>query len=198
MSRLYSKTLFFLLMLATFGCKTYIPQINSEILANAQNGNAVDQFELGKIYFEAGWKQPLLTKSSARSNNLDEAEKWLVKSADQGHIAAKFYVSYLFQNKSNDECSLNCLKKAALEGIAEAQYRLGVTYLTDDSNTPKDLAVAYKWMILSAKDDYERYNHAWKLINHYDISHLEISKGQKMAKEHVEEFGISKSIYPEK
>lgn len=198
MSRLYSKTLFFLLMLATFGCKTYIPQINSEILANAQNDNAVAQFELGKIYFEAGWKQPLLTKSGTMSKNLDQAEQWFVKAADQGHIAAKFYLYFLFQKKFNDECPSDCLRKAALEGIAEAQYRLGVTYLTDDFNTPKDLSVAYKWMLLSAQDDYEHYNRAWNLINHHNISHLEISKGQKMAKEHFEEFGISKSIYPEK
>jgi len=43
-----------------------------------------------------------------------------------------------------------------------------------------------------------RYQIAWNLINHFNISHLEISKGQKTAKEHVEKYGISKSMYPEK
>lgn len=195
MSRPYLKTLVFLLLLLTsFGCTTYVPQVSSEIMAKAQNDNAEAQFEMGKIYFESAWKQPIITKSGTVTGNWDEAEQWLVKSANQGHHAAKFYLYSLFQKNSNYECPSDCLEKAAYEGIAEAQYSFGSTYLTD----PKDLALAYKWMLLSAQNDYERYDRAWKLINHFNISHLEISKGQKMAKEHVEKYGISKSMYPEK
>lgn len=199
MSRLYLKTsVFLLLLLTSFGCKTYVPQLSSEILGKAQNDDAEAQFEMGKIYFESAWKQPFIAKSGTITGNWDEAEQWFVKSANQGHIAAKFYLYYLFQKNSNYVCPSDCLKKAAYEGIAEAQYSFGSTYLTDKFNTPINLSLAYKWMLLSAQNDYERYQIAWNLINHFNISHLEISKGQKMAKEHVEKYGISKSMYPEK
>ncbi|RXP52250.1 sel1 repeat family protein [Lutibacter sp. HS1-25] len=199
MSRLYLKTsIFLLLLLTSFGCKTYVPQLNSEILRKAQNDDAEAQFEMGKIYFESAWKQPTITKSGTVTRNWDEAEQWFVKSANQGHTAAKFYLHYQFQKINNYECLSDCLEKVAYEGIAEAQYLFGSTYLTDKFNTPKDLSLAYKWMLLSAQNDYEHYQIAWNLINHFNISHLEISKGQKMAKKHVEKYGISKSMYPEK
>ena len=198
MGSLYVKIWVILLLLTSFACKTYVPDLNSELLERAQNGNAEAQFEMGKTYFESAWKQPVMTKSGTVAENWEEAEQWFVKSADQGHVGAQFYLYHQFQKNSEYACPSDCLEKAAMQNIAEAQYVYGTTYLTDEFNTPKDLSVAYKWMLLSAQDHEERYRRAWNLINHQGISHLEIGKGQKMAKEHAEKYGMSKSIYPEK
>lgn len=169
---------------AMLGCKSYIPQLNSELKTKAENGDAEAQFEMGKTY-------PYFHYLSLKK--IAEAEKWLLMASNQGYDKATYLLTQ--QRLSKYECPIEITRKLALEGFSEPQYSLGATYLTEGNNTPKDLSVAYKWMLLSAKDEYDRYTRAWNLINHYGISHLEISKGQKMAKEHFEKYGMSKSIY---
>jgi TPR repeat protein len=194
-------SVFLILLLTTLGCKTYVPQLNSEVLAKAQNGNAEAQFEMGKTYFESFWKQPLLTKNGTGTKNRDEAFFWFEKAANQDHNKAKYYLHTLSSPKSNYECPIDCIEKAALEGIAYAQYTLGGSYLDDEHGTPKDLSLAFKWISLARQGDYQnkhRLISLYWLVQYYKISHLEISKGQKMAKEHTEKYGPSKSMYPEK
>jgi len=189
---------FFLLSCSIFGCKTYVPQIDSNVLVKAQNGDPEAQFEMGKIYFESFWQQPLMTKNGTGIKNRDVAEQWFLKAAEQDHIKAKYYLSRITRYYN---CNIDCLKQAALEGISDAQYTLGGTYLNDEHGTPKDLALAYKWISLARTDKLTdiyapRVMSILHLIEYDKISHLEISKGQLMAKEHTEKYGPSKSMIP--
>ncbi|WNH14173.1 tetratricopeptide repeat protein [Thalassobellus suaedae] len=179
------KLLFLSFTLTIFiSLKTNAQQVSSELKAQAENGDAEAQFEMGKAYFGYG-----------SSKKRTQAEKWLLMATEQGHDKATYLLSQLRFSKY--ECPIEVLKKLALEGYSEAQFSLGArhqNYLNDSLN---DLSIAYKWMLLSSKDPYERYHRTWSLINHFKISHLEISRGQKMAKEHAEKYGPSKSIYSE-
>lgn len=178
-------TVFLELLLLIFGTNTYA-QLPSEILDKAESGNAEAQFEVGKIFFE-----------SKKNKNRDQAFFWFEKAASQGHIKASYY---LFSQNFQIKCPIDCLEKAAIEGIAEAQYSFGRTFLDDNHGNAKDLALAYKWISLSCQGAIAELRpdliSIHTLINAYKISHLEISRGQKMAKEHTEKYGLSKSMYP--
>lgn len=183
------KLLFLSFTLSIFiSLKTNAQQVSSELKAQAENGDAEAQFKMGKAYFGYQYGSP---KKRA------EAEKWLLMAAEQGYEKATYLLSQLRFGKY--ECPIEILQKLAIEGYSEAQFSLGAyhqNYINDKNN---DLSIAYKWMLLSAQDPDERYRRTWSLINHFNISHLEISKGQKMAKEHTEKYGSSKkSIYAEK
>lgn len=165
--------------------KTNAQQISSELKAQAENGDAEAQFEMGKAYF--GYSSSKKIRA--------EAEKWFLMAAEQGHDKAIYFLSQL--RFSNYECPIEVLEKLALEGYSEAQFSLGARYQNYLNDSLNDLSIAYKWMLLSCNDPHELYDRTWSLINHFKISHLEISKGQKMAKEHAEKYGPSKSIYSE-
>ncbi|PTM09272.1 MAG: hypothetical protein DA407_06115 [Bacteroidetes bacterium] len=164
-------------------CKSVVPAINPEIQLKAQNGDAVSQLEIGR------WS--LSTRKS------DQAIQWFEKSAKQGNVIAVFYLSEWFKDKGYT-CAIDCLKQAAESGSSEAQYKLGGIYLNDLHETPKDLALAYKWLRLSEEGETSHASGRigiFQLIKYYKISHLEISKGQKLAKEHFEKYGVSQCIY---
>lgn len=180
------KLLFLSFTLSIFiSLKTNAQQVSSELKTQAENGDAEAQFKMGKAYFGYG-----------SSKKRDEAEKWLLMAAEQGYDKATYLLSQLRFSKY--ECPIEILQKLAMEGYSEAQYSLGTKYQNYTNDKLNDLSIAYKWMLLSAQDPDWRYHISWNLINHHNISHLEISKGQKMAKEHTEKYGPSKSIYDEK
>ncbi|GAA4806883.1 hypothetical protein [Litoribaculum gwangyangense] len=182
------KLLFLSFTLSIFiSLKINAQKVSSELKVQAENGDTEAQFKMGKAYFGYQYGSP---KKRA------EAEKWLLMAAEQGHDKATFLLSQLRYSKY--ECPIEVLKKLALEGYSEAQFSLGAEYQNYLNDSLNDLSIAYKWMLLSAQDPDERYRRSWNLINHFNISHLEISKGQKMAKEHTEKYGPSKSIYAEK
>ena len=172
---------------------------DSIVLTEEQNGDKDSQFKMGLKHYNLAYNEFGLSKKNKenRKRNLDASEQWFVKAADQGHDGAKFYLAYLFSKNCDYKCSIESFENAAHNGIAEAQYFLGNFYAKGQSPLSKDLSLAYKWLILSAKSDYGRYSIVFDLINHYYISHLEISKGQKMAKEHVEKYGVSRGFYTE-
>ena len=177
------KLLFLLFTLSIFiSLKTNAQEVSSELKAKAENGDVEAQFEMGKAYF-----------GYAGSKKRTEAEKWLLMASEQGHDKATYLLSQLKFSKY--KCPIEVLTKLALEGYSEAQFSLGARYQNYINDSLNDLSIAYKWMLLSSKDPHERYIRSWNLINHFNISHLEMSKGQKMAKEHVKKYGASKSIF---
>jgi TPR repeat protein len=165
------------------GCKSVIPTLNPETQFKAENGDANSQLEIGRWHFNKG--------------NLAEASIWFEKSAKQGNSIATYYLSQWFKEKGY-KCLIDCLKQASHLGSSDAQYRLGSSYLSDLHETPKDLALAFKWIVLSQEGENSHYSGkigVFNLINTYKISHLDISKGQKLAKEHFKKYGKSKCIY---
>ena len=167
------------------GCKASHPVINSETHSKAQSGDAEAQFEMGKAFFAA--------------REFSDALPWLEQAAKQGHLKANYYLSQQYP-QNGYECGIDCLKQLAEQGLSEAQYRLGGTYLDDQHGTPKDLSLAYKWILLAHSGSIAEHHGSglisiFHLIKYYKISHLEISKGQKLAKDHTEKYGTSKSIY---
>ena len=97
-------------------CKSPKPIINLETQQLAINGNPDAQIEMGKIYF--------------KSRNDTETFNWMDKAAKQGHIKAIYFLSIL-NSENGYECPTDCLQKVAEQGVADAQYSLGGSYLDD-------------------------------------------------------------------
>jgi len=61
-------------------------QIDQDIINNAENGDAMAQFQVGKIYFEGENIDP----------DMKKALKWFKLSAEQGHSQAQNYLGRMY------------------------------------------------------------------------------------------------------
>lgn len=85
----------------------------------AQEGNASAQYQLCLMFKRGqGMKKP----------DPNEATVWCKKSADQGYALAEHEMATNLQSGNNTSSSLEYYKKAAKQGVPEAQYTLGKFY----------------------------------------------------------------------
>jgi len=181
--------------------KAYTQELNSDSQSKALNGEVEAQYEMGKTYLDSLYNQPLFSNKSSNQKLEDEAKKWFLLATKQGHVKSRYYLSRM--QEPNYDCPIDCLEKAAQEGIADAQYSIAFSILDKSKSEPKDLALACKWLFLSqyghGKDSYFNYNpklfHISDLINFYKISHLDLGKGQKLADEHIKKYGPSSCLF---
>ena len=94
-----------------------------ELIRKAQNGDAEAQYRLGGFYqYGLGGFE----------NNEEEAVKWYMKAAEQGHADALCCIGHCYRDgiffKENKEEAMKWYLKAAEKGDAGAQYVLGDTY----------------------------------------------------------------------
>jgi len=177
--------------------KAYTQEFNLDTQSKALIGEAEAQYEMGKTYLDSLYYQSFFSKKGSNQTLEDEAKKWFLLATKQGHIKSRYYLYRM--HEPNYDCPIDCLEKAAQEGIADAQYSIAFSILDQSKSGPKDLALACKWLFLSqdghSKDSYFNHNpklfHISDLINFYKISHLDLGKGQKLAKEHIEKYGHS-------
>ncbi len=116
------------------------------LLPQAEKGDADAQFLLGYLYFTSAEVEP------------EWAKNWLEKAAEQNHAEACSYLSswgdnHCYGGWPKDEESWELLFRAANLGSSEAQYALGVAYVTRDSGLPLDAAKTREWYMRAAEQD---------------------------------------------
>lgn len=114
-----------------------------ELLPLAEQGNAVAQYQLGKMY-RAG---------QGVAKDRDKGMFWFRKSAEQGYMLAQnnLGLSYYIGEDvpKSYEKAFFWFRKSAEQGFRPAQFMLGWMYAAGQS-VPKDYVQAYMWLDLSA------------------------------------------------
>src|SRR5579859_1368502 len=87
------------------------------LFSMAESGDPEAQYWLGKIY-EAGRVLPL---------DKEKSSYWYHKSAEQGYAPAEYWVCRIRANQDPIELE-RCMWRAAENGVAEAQFWLGVAF----------------------------------------------------------------------
>jgi uncharacterized protein len=88
-----------------------------QLLLKAQSGDAEAQYWLGSIYQEGRLVQ----------KDLDEAARWLLKSAEQGYVRAQRIYGMMCV-PMNPSVGERWMRRAAEQGDTEAQFWLGYAY----------------------------------------------------------------------
>lgn len=108
----------------------------------ANNGNAVAQFYLGKIYMQGLGAKPDYAK----------AISWTRKAAEQGNTEAESFLGFLFYYGMGAPQSyteaMSWYRKAAEAGNVKAQSSLGMMFV-NGQGVSQDLVQAYKWLKLA-------------------------------------------------
>ncbi|MBF0407735.1 MAG: sel1 repeat family protein [Candidatus Riflebacteria bacterium] len=124
----------------------------SKLIENAEKGNPIAQFSLGWMYFSG----------KGVEKDLDEAEKWLTKSSDQGYKLATIALRDLnleLGKLRNPHEAEKYFRMAAENGNAEAQLEIGKLTLPDrglvkaeysDLRKAEDPKESLKWLKMSA------------------------------------------------
>lgn len=98
-----------------------------ELEVAANQGDAVAQYELGKMYF--------------KEKNREEAARWIRLSADQGYVVAQdhmgnlYYIGYGVTKDTTEAVRL--FRLAAKQGFADSNYSLGRAY-GEGQGVPQD------------------------------------------------------------
>jgi TPR repeat protein len=112
-----------------------------DILAKAEAGDAVAQYQLGQYYLGQGF------------GDYPEAVKWFRKAAGLGYADAEFLLGGMCERgegtpKDYAE-AVKWYRKAAEQGHLFAEASLAYMYATGQG-VPKDYVQAYKWSYLAA------------------------------------------------
>ena len=118
----------------------------------AEQGHRDAQFQLSCMY-EAG---------KGVEQDDEPAICWLIKAANQGHASAQFYFGSKQEDYHNLKQALVSYRKAAEQGLAIAQYKLGTMY-EHGLGIEKDLEQAVFWYRQAAdrEDADAQHNLAW-------------------------------------
>lgn len=103
------------------------------LFSEAESGNAEAQYWLGRIYDQGR----LLPKDAEKS------ARWYQKSAEKGYAPAKYVVCLMHADRDSFQ-SERCMRRAAEDGVPDAQFWLGVAYERDDFGITDDQE-AVKW-----------------------------------------------------
>ena len=114
---------------------------------SAEQGDAVAQFELGRMYFSG---QVVI-------QDYKEAVKWFRKAAEQGHASAQFNLGLLYyrgQGVLQDyKEAVKWYRKAVEQGNAPAQVNLGRMYASG-RGVIQDYKEAVKWYRKAAEQGH--------------------------------------------
>lgn len=173
------------------GCAAVAPEIDSSLRQKALEGDIQAQYEIGCKYDESahwGWGNWQL---------LDEAADWYAMAANQGDARAQYRLAnFYFSSRQDYVQSFRLNQRAAQQGLAEAQYSLGMQY-AQAWGTEQNLVLAYKWIALANEGGVKGGRLAdtdW-LIWKAKLSREQIAEGIRLASEHTAEFGKSRSIW---
>jgi TPR repeat protein len=104
----------------------------------AAQGDRLSAWVLGRMYFTGIGEQ----------RNLNEAERWLSKAANQGDAFGAHLLGSLKLEKSDYAGAAAWFRKAAEQGLPQAQQQLG-SMLKEGKGIPVDKFEACVWLLLS-------------------------------------------------
>ena len=110
------------------------------LFSEAESGNPEAQYWLGRIY-DAG---RLLPKDAEKSLH------WYKESAEQNYAPAEYFLCLMHTNREEVE-SERCMWRAAENGVAEAQFWIGVAYQQNLWFGITDKQEAFKWFKQAAE-----------------------------------------------
>lgn len=124
--------------------------IPSDFQNGADAGNAEEQCNLGKCYYQG----------QGIPQNYYSALIWFRKSAEQKWAEGQYYLgrSYYYGQgfpKPDYEQAVKWFEKAAKQNYADAQYQLGLCY-EKGQGVKKDAKMARKWFEKAAKNGYAK------------------------------------------
>ncbi len=113
------------------------------LMQSAQQGNAVDQYDLGVCYWEGlGVTQSYKT-----------AVKWFRQAAAQGQAHAQSNLGVCYSNgidvTQSYETAIKWFRQAAAQGLADAQFNLGV-YYENGTGVTQSYEIAAGWYMQAA------------------------------------------------
>ena len=139
-------------------CETPDNKPKSELLKDAQRGNAHSQFLLGQLYL-MGWG---VGKDEA------EAVKWWRLSAEQGNAGSQNALGAAFQFGGGVSCdyseAVKWYRMAAMQGDSLAQFNLGEMY-RNGQGVAQDREEAKMWFKKSSDKGYKRADEAYRKLN---------------------------------
>ena len=126
----------------------FAEDISKDLIAKAEHGDAVAQFELGEAY-EGQISSPDAADTPEGKKSAAEAVRWFRRAAEQGYIeaekslAANLSIGWGVPEKDAAEAA-KWLRKAADQGDGSAAFDLGIAY-SEGNGVPKDGTEAVKW-----------------------------------------------------
>lgn len=189
--------LILLFMLSLFGCKRTSPQIDDEVLALAEEGDAEAQMKAGlafdreEDYEEAvRWYRMAAEQGmSEAQNNLgvmykdgqgvkqdfQEAAHWFLLAAQQDNTLAQLNIGWLYHAgkgvRQDADSARYWYSQAAEKGHATAQLNLGIVCLQQ-----ADTAIAIYWLKQAAQQGNGGARRIWRIV---------------VSKSHLTDFGES-------
>ena len=138
----------------------YVPaQTAYGVLLELGTGTTPSQSEALNWYKKAATKNDpiamwvvgrMYLRGEGIASDRNEAEKWLQRSAQSGNEFGQFLLGVAKQDLEYNE-SPQWYRKAAMNGLVQAQRRLGLVYL-DGRGVPVNKAEAYQWLLLASEN----------------------------------------------
>lgn len=109
----------------------------------AEGGDPYAQLNLGAAY----------DQGLGVASDLEEAERWYRRAAEQGLAEARFNLGHLLVSRGEAVEGAKWLRAAAEQGLADAQYLLGVI-CAEGLGLPRDAGEAERWLRRAAEQDH--------------------------------------------
>lgn len=130
-------------------------QTLAELQAAAKKRDPAAQYQLGRRYL-LGLGTPVDEKEGF--NLLKQAADKALNNYEAMHMVAVCYTTES-GTKKNDKEAFKYLEKAAMGGLAEAQFKLGAAYENKLLGLKQDAGNAMKWYLAAAKQGHPRAQH---------------------------------------
>ncbi len=152
----------------------------AETRQQADQGDAIAQFDLGWMYFWGLGDLP---------QDFTQAVTWWRRAAAQGQASAQYNLGLMYRDgrgvPQDFTQAMAWYRKAADQGSAVAQYNLGVMY-RDGRGVPQDYVEAHKWHDLAASritgDTREEYAETRDALAE-EMTPAQLAEAQRLARD---------------
>lgn len=156
------------------------PRDLKTLMEDAEDGEMAAQFELGNRY---------LSGDGVEADNF-EAARWFRMAAEQGDNNAQYNLGVMYMQGTGVIADLDqaieWFSKAAEQGDPPAQFTMATLY-ANGKGVPRDPVRAHMWFTVAASAGH-RAAQANVVLFQEMLSDLQISEGQRMAREWIEKY----------
>ena len=156
------------------------PRDLKTLMEDAEDGEVAAQFELGNRY---------LSGDGVEADNF-EAARWFRMAADQGDNNAQYNLGVMYMQGTGVIADLDqaieWFRKAAEQGDPPAQFTMATLY-ANGKGVPRDPVLAHMWFTIAASAGH-RAAQANVVLFQEMLSDLQISEGQRMARDWIEKY----------